>query len=90
MRKRRTISRTFPCTWCGNIVIYIQQKSRKAEKRKKVRKKVSGKFGGLAENQLLCTLVCGSSCKASKNDALRGDMRTEMAATNLRLIIVIR
>ncbi len=37
--------------------------------------KKSGKFGYYPKNHLLCTLFCDSSCKASKKDAFRRDMR---------------
>ncbi len=32
-------------------------------------------FGYFMKKLLLCTLFCGSSCKAVKNDALSSDMR---------------
>ncbi len=46
-------------------------------------------FCNLKKNCLLCTLFCGSSCKVAEKDALRHDMRTEMAATKRPVKLLI-
>lgn len=48
---------------------------------KNIEKKTE-KFGHVRKKSLLCTLFCGSSLKAREKDALRGDMRTAIGATD--------
>jgi len=40
------------------------------------------KFGQIAKNHLLCTLICGTSEKAGGSDAASGDMRNEWRPTD--------